>query len=114
MMPATGWLALAGSILCNTGGNLLLKYFSTGRAISGPLDYVRPSFFGGIAVFGFGVMLYGRALQDIPIVLAYPIQAGTCALIIALYAVIVFGERFGLQDLLGISLIIAGIVVLCR
>jgi small multidrug resistance pump len=77
-------------------------------------DYLAPPFIAGIAAFGLGVVLYGRALKDIPIVLAYPIQVGACILIIALFAVATFGERLGPADLLGIALIIGGIALLSR
>jgi multidrug transporter EmrE-like cation transporter len=46
--------------------------------------------------------------------MAYPVQVGTCVLIIALFAVITFGERIGGPELLGIALIIGGIVLLAR
>ena len=110
----TGWLMLLGSIALNSVGNLLIKRFSATTEIRGLLDYVTLSFVMGIAAFGLGVVLYGRALKDIPIVLAYPIQVGTCVFVIALFAVAVFGEKFGLQHFLGVLLIIAGIAVLAR
>ena len=112
--PMTGWLMLLGSIALNSVGNLLIKRFSATTEIRGLLDYVTLSFVMGIAAFGLGVVLYGRALKDIPIVLAYPIQVGTCVFVIALFAVAVFGEKFGLQHFLGVLLIIAGIAVLAR
>lgn len=105
---------LAGSILFNVAGNLLVKQFSATAEIRGPSDYVSIPFVLGIAAFGVGVILYGRALQDLPIVMAYPIQVGACILIIALFAVVVFGERLGGSDLVGIMLIVAGIALLSR
>jgi multidrug transporter EmrE-like cation transporter len=110
----TGWLMLLGSIALNSAGNLLVKRFAATIDIRGPLDYVALSFVMGMAAFGCGVILYGRALRDIPIVLAYPIQVGTCVMVIAWFAVAVFGEKFGLQHLLGVLLIVAGIAVLAR
>ena len=110
----TAWLMLAGSILFNVAGNLLVKQFSTTTAIHGIWDYFAVPFVFGVAAFGVGVMLYGRALRDIPIVLAYPIQVGTCVLVIALFAVALFGEKIGLTDMLGILLILSGIALLSR
>ncbi len=110
----TAWMMLAGSILFNVAGNLLVKQFSTNAEIRGPWDYVALPFVLGVAAFGIGVVLYGRALQDIPIVMAYPIQVGACILIIAAFAVAVFGERIGPSDALGIALIVAGIALLSR
>ena len=110
----TGWLMLVGSIVLNTAGNLLVKRFSATTEIRGVFDYMALSFILGIAAFGLGVVLYGRALRDIPIVLAYPIQVGTCVLLIATFAVTVFGEKFGAAHLTGVLLIVAGIAVLAR
>lgn len=110
----TGWLMLVVSIVLNVAGNLFVKQFSATTEIRGPADYLSLPFALGIASFGLGVIFYGRALRNIPIVLAYPIQVGACILIIALFAAAVFGERLGLRDALGILLIAAGIVLLSR
>jgi small multidrug resistance pump len=108
------WLMLACSILFNVAGNLLVKQFSATSEIRGLADYAAIPFLLGIAAFGTGVVFYGRALKEIPIVLAYPIQVGACILVIALFAVAVFGERIGARDLLGIALIATGIALLSR
>lgn len=109
------WLMLALSILFNVAGNLLVKQFSaTSGEIRRLWDYVALPFVLGIAAFGVGVIFYGRALKEIPIVLAYPIQVGACILVIAVFAVAVFGERIGASDALGIALIATGIVLLSR
>jgi multidrug transporter EmrE-like cation transporter len=110
----TGWTMLAASILCNVAGNLLVKQFSATVEIRTPWDYAAPAFLLGIAAFGIGVFFYGRALQALPIVLAYPIQVGSCILIIALFAVTVFGERLSGPDVVGMALIVAGIALLAR
>ena len=110
----TAWLVLAGSILFNVAGNLLVKAFATTAEIRSLWDYLAVPFVLGAAAFGVGLMLYGRALKDIPIVLAYPIQVGACILIIALFAVAFFGERIGVSDALGMALIAAGIALLAR
>jgi small multidrug resistance pump len=108
------WLMLALSILCNVAGNLLVKQFSTTSEVRSVWDYIAVPFLLGIAAFGIGVFFYGRALKDIPIVLAYPIQVGACVLVIAVFAVAVFGERIGAPDVLGIALIATGIALLSR
>ncbi len=110
----TAWLMLAASILFNVAGNLLVKQFSASTEIRGVWDYVSVPFVLGVGAFGVGVIFYGRALRDIPIVLAYPIQVGACILIIALFAVAVFGERISVPIALGIALITAGIALLSR
>jgi multidrug transporter EmrE-like cation transporter len=110
----SGWLMLAFSIVCNVGGNLLVKTFSARNEIRGLRDYLSPTFCLGIAVFGLGVLFYGKALRQIPIVVAYPVQVGASVLVITLVAVAVFGERFGLQALFGILLVMSGILVLSR
>ncbi|HVB15800.1 MAG TPA: SMR family transporter [Stellaceae bacterium] len=110
----TGWVMLAVSIVFNVAGNLFVKQFSATTEIRNVWDYVSVPFVLGIAAFGIGVIFYGRALKDIPIVLAYPIQVGACIVVIALFAVAVFGERIGLRDALGFLLIVGGIALLSR
>jgi multidrug transporter EmrE-like cation transporter len=61
-----------------------------------------------------GVVFYSRALRQIPIVIAYPVQVGTCILLIAAFAVGAFGERIGAAEALGIALVIGGIALLAR
>lgn len=108
------WLILAASIVCNAAGNLLIRRFAAGDAGSGARGYLSPWFALGLGAFGVGVLLYGQALRHIPIVLAYPVQVGACVLIIAIFAVGVFGEKIGPTDLMGIALILAGIGLLGR
>jgi len=110
----TAWLMLAGSILFNVAGNLLVKQFSTTTQFRSIWDYASMPFILGVSAFGVGVVLYGRALRDIPIVMAYPIQVGACVMVIALFAVAVFGEKIGAPDALGIALIVTGIALLSR
>ena len=110
----TAWLMLAASILFNVAGNLLVKQFSRTTAVASIWDYLAVPFILGIAAFGVGVVFYGRALRDLPIVMAYPIQVGACILIIALFAVAAFGERIAAADAAGIGLILAGIALLSR
>ena len=105
---------LAVSILFNVAGNLLVKKFSATTEIRSIWDYLAVPFVLGIGAFGLGVIFYGRALRDIPIVLAYPIQVGACILVIALFAVSVFGEKLSPPDLLGIALVVSGIALLSR
>ena len=110
----TGWLMLTGSILLNALGNLMMRAFSLSIEIRGIRDYLSLSFLLGISAFGLGVLLYARALRDIPIVFAYPIQVGACVLIISLVATIWFDENLGVPTIIGILLVIAGIVMLSR
>jgi multidrug transporter EmrE-like cation transporter len=110
----TGWLMLVGSIVFNALGNLMVKTFSASTEIRGVGDYLSLPFVLGITAFALGVVLYGRALRDIPIVFAYPIQVGACILIISLVAVAQFNEKLGVQTMLGIVLVTAGVAVLSR
>jgi len=110
----TGWLVLLCSIALNIAGNLLVKASSARGGASGAAAYLSLPFALGVAAFALGVVFYGRALRDIPIVLAYPIQVGASVLVIALFAVFVFGEKFGVQTCIGILLVLGGIAVLSR
>ena len=110
----TAWLMLAISILCNTAGNLLVKRFAATVTVHQPWDFLAPAFIVGIGAFGLGVVFYSRALKQIPIVTAYPIQVGACILLIAAFAVAAFGEHVTATDAAGIALVIAGIALLAR
>lgn len=105
------WLFLLLAVLCNTGGNLVLKRSTGSDLATGPLGLSLP-LVAGMGLFAVNLLFYFRALQDIPIAVAYPILVGLSVGGIALGAFFWFGERVTLFHLLGMTLIIGGVVVL--
>ena len=108
------WAIFAGAILCNILGNFFIKRFSAAVSIEGVLDYLSPGFIAGMCFFGAGLLLYARALKDIPISLAYPIMIGITMTALSLVAVLSFGERFGPRDAIGAVFVLVGVALLSR
>lgn len=104
-----GWLALTCAILFNTAGNFFIKHFSLTAEVQGPLSYLNPWFVLGIAFFGVNVFFYGRALKDIPLVIAYPILIGISVSLVSIFAVFLLKERFGMAHAAGLALVILGV-----
>jgi multidrug transporter EmrE-like cation transporter len=109
-----GWLTLATAIIFNILGNFFIKKFSLGAEVNDVLDYLRPSFIFGVIFFGTGLLLYTRALKEVPVTIAYPIMVGVTLTALSALAIFVLGERFTPRAALGATLIIAGIVLLSR
>jgi small multidrug resistance pump len=107
-----GWLTLATAILFNVLGNFFIKRFSIHADIGGLLGYLRPSFIAGMVFFAFGLLLYTRALKEIPITLAYPIMVGVTLTTVSVLAIFLLGERFAVRDAMGAAFVIAGIALL--
>ncbi len=68
----------------------------------------------GITVLGYGLAFYllALALKTIPVGIAYAVWSGAGVVAIALIGYVVFGQRIGLAGIIGISLILAGVLVL--
>jgi len=68
-----------------------------------------------VAVFAYAIslLLWFLALRDVPLSVAYPFAGLTMALVAAL-GIVVLGESVDLPKLVGITLIIAGVVLLAR
>lgn len=67
-----------------------------------------------IAVVGYGVAFYFLALvlKIIPVGIAYAIWSGAGVAIIALIGLFAFGQKLDIAGIIGISLIVAGVIVL--
>jgi len=67
-----------------------------------------------IVILGYAAAFYflSLTLKTIPIGVAYAIWSGVGVALIALIAWVVFGQRLDLPGIIGISLIVAGVIVL--
>ena len=67
-----------------------------------------------IVVVGYGLAFYllSLVLRTLPVGVAYAIWAGLGIVLVTLVGIVVFGEKPDLPAVLGISLIVAGVVVL--
>lgn len=109
-----GWIILATAIVFNIVGNYSIKRFSISVQIESLFDYLKPSFIGGMLSFGIALLLYARALKDIPITLAYPMMVGVSMVAISMLAIISLGERFELRSAIGAVFVIVGVAMLSR
>lgn len=103
------WLFLFGAITGNVLGNTFVR---TASAQGGGLAamYLSIPFLLGLAFFGLNVVSYAKALQAIPLSVAYPVLVGASITGVALIAAFVFKESVTPLRLLGMALIIAGAV----
>ena len=67
-----------------------------------------------IVVVGYGVAFYflARALETVPVGVAYAIWSGVGIVLITVIAWLVYGQALDLAAIVGLALIVAGVVVL--
>ncbi|MGV2386317.1 MAG UNVERIFIED_CONTAM: SMR family transporter, partial [Thermobifida fusca] len=67
-----------------------------------------------VVVIGYGTAFYlmSRALEVIPVGIAYAVWSGVGVTLITMAAWVLFGQRLDAPALVGIGLIVAGVVVL--
>jgi multidrug transporter EmrE-like cation transporter len=109
------WLATAAVLMGIS--NLCLKS-SVGRAQvsrSFVLGVVRqPVFLCGFLLFAFASLIYIRALKSISLSTAYPVFVSIAFAVVAVGAMMLFGERLSAPKLLGSVFLIAGIAIIAR
>lgn len=106
------WLFLLVAALLNACANLLLKRSSIGTEGLG--QYLSVFFLVGIALFGLNVVIYAKALQGIPVAFAYPVLVGLGFILVVFGAHFWFQEQITLQKLVGVSVILAGVVLVAK
>lgn len=104
---------LAGAIFLNSAGNILLKQASLTPA-EGLSRYFNLPFLAGLACFGLSVLPYARALQDLPLHVAYPLLIGASLIAILVASRLLFRAPMGWPELAGMALILAGASLLLR
>jgi multidrug transporter EmrE-like cation transporter len=102
-----GLLALSSVFLCI--GNLLIKQ----ATIEGK-SFLSPLFLLGIAVFTVNMGIYSKALEKIPLSIAYPIFASLGYILIAISSIYFFQETLSLKQWLGISMILLGLYFIVK
>lgn len=96
-------------------GNLLLKQSRRVPNEPGFFSlFFSPWFIGGLVFFGINVILFTKALEKLPVSAAYPVLAGLGFSLIAVFSNLLFGERLGFNQWLGIGMILAGIIIISR
>jgi multidrug transporter EmrE-like cation transporter len=106
------WLLVAGAGLNTCLGNLMLKQ-SRLTAQPGLWGMVTsPWFLGGLFFYGLNVLLFAKALDKLPVSVAYPAFAGLGFFLLAVFSRIMFGESMTNINLAGIVLILVGLACL--
>ena len=105
---------LAG--FCSCLGNLALKQSRSFAPGSGDflVSLINPYFISGLFFYGINVILFAKALDAIPVSIAYPILAGSGFALLTIAASILFSEHLSALQMLGLSLILIGIVFLAQ
>ena len=103
------YVALGIGILAGIGGQMLLKAGADAPDILSQL--MRPSTICGLALYGSAAFLYIVALRKIPVSVAFPSVSLSYALV-AVLGHFLFGEPFGLKQIGGIALIMAGVMLI--
>lgn len=104
------WVALAGAIVIGVAGQLLLKAGAIGPG-SVVEQVLRPTTLGGLALYGGGAFLYLFALRGIPVSVAFP-SAAAQYVVVAAVGWLVWSEPVGIQQIAGLGLIVAGVLLL--
>lgn len=111
MMAAWSWLMLA--VAGSTGGNLLMKYASQANREALTV-YLSVQFLLGAVLFGGGLLCYVRALQLLPLSVAYPALVGASIFLTSICSVLLFSERMSAVHIVGVIFIFAGLFLLTR
>jgi multidrug transporter EmrE-like cation transporter len=108
------WALLLAAGCGSCLGNLLLKR-SKAEAPSGLLDLLlNPWLIAGLAAHGANAFLFAKALEKLPVSVAYPALAGCGFLLLVVSAKFFFGERLGASQWMGVGLIMGGIYLSAR
>ncbi len=96
-------------------GNLLLKRSRLEAPDPGLVSLLlSPWFISGLVFYSINVVLFGKALDKLPVSTAYPVFAGLGFGLIAITGSWFFQERLGVNQYLGLGIILIGIIVMSR
>ncbi|MCB1173223.1 MAG: hypothetical protein KDK39_06650 [Leptospiraceae bacterium] len=122
---SVGYIFLIVALSLNAGANILMKLGSSqletaNQALGADatlfdklwLYATNPFLVIGIIMFGLNVLFYIEALKKLDLSIAYPIMMSGGVLIITLFSLFYLKEKLVLMQLLGISLIACGIILL--
>ncbi|MEL7037906.1 MAG: SMR family transporter [Cyanobacteria bacterium J06592_8] len=111
----SGWTFLLIAAVNNSMGSLLLKksrLVATDNSLVGLL--FSPWFIAGLCVYGINVIFFAKALEKLPVSAAYPVFAGIGFGLISVASGWFFGERLGINQWIGLGMILAGIIMMSR
>jgi multidrug transporter EmrE-like cation transporter len=109
------WLLIAVSACCGTAGSILLKQ-SRLAAVSSSflLTLLSPWFLAALVIYSTGLLLFAKALDSLPVSVAVPFSTGVGFILTTVLSHYLFGERLMVNQLIALSLIFAGVIVITR
>lgn len=109
-------LCLLNTALMATG-QMLFKYGSQGKNITGILDIIRlffsPVVFCALCLYAATTGLWLYILSRVPISFAYPVQALAFPLVLTA-SMLVFKENISVTRWIGVAVIVCGVVIATR
>jgi small multidrug resistance pump len=109
------WLFVVAAAISACIGNILLKKSRIVNSEPGLVSLLTsPLFICALVFFMVYLILFAKALDQLPISSAYPVLSGIVFSSIAVSSSILLGERLSINQLLASSLIVAGIVIISR
>jgi multidrug transporter EmrE-like cation transporter len=116
MTKALSLLLVLAAGLNSCIGNLLLKWSRAATPVDASaiekLSHI--GFIGGLGFYAINVVLFAKALDAMEVSIAYPILAGSGFAMLAAASWYLFDEPFTLVKGVGLSLVLAGIVLLAQ
>lgn len=103
------YLQLAGAVLLNTASYLVYR----GIAGLAPRAWW-PLFLFGLLLGAANTYLFTRALEVIPLSIAFPVFSGACFVLVVLAGATAFHERVSPLNLVGVGIVLAGILLASR
>jgi small multidrug resistance pump len=109
---AIAWGLVILAAINNSIGSLLLKKSRLVASDSSLIGLLfSPWFIVGLLFYATNVVIFAKALDKLPVSIAYPVLAGVGFGLIAIAGSIFFSERLGFNQWLGMGLILAGVIV---
>ncbi len=109
---AIAWSLVILAAVNNSIGSLLLKKSRLVATDSGFINLLlSPWFLAGLLFYATNVVIFAKALDKLPVSTAYPVLAGTGFGLIAIAGSFFFAEKLGVNQWIGMALILAGVIV---
>ena len=108
---AWGLLIIASFNSCL--GNILLKKSRLEAPDPGLMSLLfSPWFMAAVMVYGINLIVFAKALDQLPVSVAYPIFAAIGFSLVAVGGSFLLGERLSLNQIVGMGVIVTGIIIM--
>jgi multidrug transporter EmrE-like cation transporter len=92
----------------------MLKKSRIGITDFGVSSYLNLWFIGGLCFYGINVLLFAKALDKIPVSIAYPVLAGIGFILLSITSYLIFHEVLKWQQWIGLIFILGGIIFVSK